>query len=52
MLLNYRISRILVFIISSICAVYFLENNLLETIIVISILFIIFDLYWPRTDYS
>ena len=51
----YRLLRILVFILCSISITYLHSYNYInyiELTILFSIIFIVFDLYWPRIDFE
>jgi hypothetical protein len=52
MTMVYRISRIIVFIISVFISIYVTDGEIIYSTLLLSILFILFDLYWPRIDYS
>ena len=52
MTILYRFLRLLSFILLSAGAIYIGKCNLLNTVILLVIIFVIFDMYWPRTDYQ
>jgi|APCry1669192647_1035423.scaffolds.fasta_scaffold02379_2 hypothetical protein len=52
MTILYRFIRLISFILLSIGAVYFGKCDIYNTTFLLIIIFIILDMYWPRTDYK